>query len=147
MWPISCERDCQIMSFVFDGDVEASWIDYNGHMNDATYSLFITRANEKFIDQLGLGRIYLESTNCTLYTVEMNIKYLSEVKLENRLSAKVSIDQITSKSIKVKTLLYIDNRKLAAEALFTYLHYDQASEKVIDFSTEQSRKINEFLTA
>jgi len=134
------------MIFEFHGDVDPSWIDYNGHMNDATYSIFVTRANEQFIDQLGLGRSYLESSNCTLYTVEMHIKYLSEVKLENKLVAKISIDSLTSKSINMKTSLYIDGEKLAADSLITYLHYDQAAKKVVDFNLSQNAKIKEYLS-
>jgi len=134
------------MIFEFNGSVDPTWIDYNGHMNDATYSLFVTQANEKFINQLGFGRTYLDTTNCTLYTVEMHIKYLSEVKLENKLIAKINIDALTSKSINMKTLLYIDGNKLAAECLITYLHYDQTSKKVVDFSAAQSEKIKEYLS-
>ena len=134
------------MIFEFHGDVDPSWIDYNGHMNDATYSIFVTRANEQFIDQLGLGRSYLESSNCTLYIVEMHIKYLSEVKLENKLVAKISIDSLTSKSINMKTSLYIDGEKLAADSLITYLHYDQAAKKVVDFNLSQNAKIKEYLS-
>ena len=134
------------MIFEFNGSVDPTWIDYNGHMNDATYSLFVTQANENFIDQLGLGRTYLESTNCTLYTVEMRIKYLAEVKLENKLIAKINIDALTSKSINMKTLLYIDGEKLAAECLITYLHYHQTSKKVVDFSAAQSEKIKEYFS-
>jgi len=133
------------MIFEFHGDVDPSWIDYNGHMNDATYSIFVTKANEQFIDQLGLGRSYLEDNNRTLYTVEMHIKYLSEVKLENQLTAKINIEALTSKSINVRTSLYIDGEKLAAEALITYLHYDQVAKKVVDFSTVQNEKFKEYL--
>ena len=135
------------MIFEFHGDVDPSWIDYNGHMNDATYSIFVTKANEQFIDQLGLGRSYLEDNNRTLYTVEMHIKYLSEVKLENQLTAKINIEALTSKSINVRTSLYIDGEKLAAEALITYLHYDQGAKKVVDFSTVQNEKFKEYLPA
>jgi len=135
------------MIFEFHGDVDPSWIDYNGHMNDATYSIFVTKANEQFIDQLGLGRSYLEDNNRTLYTVEMHIKYLSEVKLENQLTAKINIEALTSKRINVRTSLYIDGEKLAAEALITYLHYDQAAKKVVDFSTVQNEKFKEYLPA
>ena len=131
------------MPFIHRSDVNPAWIDYNGHMNDAQYSVFVTLANEQFIDSIGMGRDYLESTGKTLYTVEMHIKYLSEVKLENKLEARVHVASNTSKSMNVKTDIYINGEKLAAEAEITYLHYDQNAKKVVDFSEGQLAKINE----
>lgn len=114
-------------------------------MNDSAYSVFVTRANEKFIESLGMGQKYLEATNKTLYTVEMHIKYLSEVKSDNELTAQIRIASCTSKSMNVKTDIYINNEKLAAEAELTYLHYDQEASKVVDFSDGQRSAINEYL--
>ena len=131
------------MPFLHSSEVNPAWIDYNGHMNDAQYSVFVTLANEQFIDSIGVGRDYLESTGKTLYTVEMHIKYLSEVKLENKLEARVHVASNTSKSMNVKTDIYINGEKLAAEAEITYLHYDQNAKKVVDFYEGQLAKINE----
>mgnify|MGYP003350623041 CR=1 FL=1 len=131
------------MPFIHRSDVNPAWIDYNGHMNDAQYSVFVTLANEQYINSIGMGRDYLESTGKTLYTVEMHIKYLSEVKLENKLEARIHVASNTSKSMNVKTDIYINSEKLAAEAEITYLHYDQNAKKVVDFSESQLAKINE----
>ena len=131
------------MPFIHSTEVNPAWIDYNGHMNDAQYSVFVTLANEQFIDSIGMGRTYLEATGKTLYTVEMHIKYLSEVKLENKLEARVHVASQTSKSMNIKTDIYINGEKLAAEAEITYLHYDQNAKKVVDFTEGQLAKINE----
>ena len=131
------------MPFIHSSEVNPAWIDYNGHMNDAQYSVFVTLANEQFIDSIGMGRDYLESTGKTLYTVEMHVKYLSEVKQENKLVARVHVANNTSKSMNVKTDIYINGEKLAAEAEITYLHYDQTAKKVVDFSEGQLAKIYE----
>ena len=131
------------MPFIHSSEVNPAWIDYNGHMNDAQYSVFVTLANEQFIDSIGMGRDYLESTGKTLYTVEMHVKYLSEVKQENKLVARVRVANNTSKSMNVKTDIYINGEKLAAEAEITYLHYDQTAKKVVDFSEGQLAKIYE----
>lgn len=131
------------MTFIHISQVNPAWIDYNGHMNDSAYSIFVTLANELFIDSIEMGRAYLEATGKTLYTVEMNIKYLSEVKLENNLEARVHVASQTSKSMNIKTDIYINGEKLAAEAEITYLHYDQNAKKVVDFSESQLAKINE----
>ena len=131
------------MPFIHNSDVNPAWIDYNGHMNDSAYSVFATLGNEKFIESLGMGQKYLEATGKTLYTVEMHLKYLSEVKQEHQLTSRITIASNTSKSMNVKNDIYINNEKLAAESEITYLHYDQNAKKVVDFSESQLAKINE----
>ena len=131
------------MTFQHHSEVNPAWIDYNGHMNDSAYLVFATLGNEKFIESLGMGQSYLEATGKTLYTVEMHLKYLAEVKHDDRLTSKITIASNTSKSMNVKNDIYINYEKLAAESEITYLHYDQSQKRVVDFTDEQLVKINE----
>ena len=56
------------------------WIDYNGHLRDAYYGLIISYACDALMDRLGMDSAYRERTRNTLYTVEMHVHYLQEVK-------------------------------------------------------------------
>ncbi|MDB6090608.1 MAG: 4-hydroxybenzoyl-CoA thioesterase [Gammaproteobacteria bacterium] len=56
------------------------WIDYNGHLRDAYYGLIVSFASDALMDRLGMDAPYRERTRNTLYTVEMHIHYLREVK-------------------------------------------------------------------
>jgi acyl-CoA thioesterase FadM len=56
------------------------WIDYNGHLRDAYYGLIVSHAIDALMDRIGIDAAYRERTGCTLYTVEMHIHYLHEVK-------------------------------------------------------------------
>jgi acyl-CoA thioester hydrolase len=56
------------------------WIDYNGHLRDAYYGLIVSLASDALMDRLGMDASYRERTRNTLYTVEMHIHYLREVK-------------------------------------------------------------------
>jgi acyl-CoA thioester hydrolase len=56
------------------------WIDYNGHLRDAFYGLIVSYASDALMDRLGMNSEYRERTRNTLYTVEMHIHYLHEVK-------------------------------------------------------------------
>jgi len=56
------------------------WIDYNGHLRDAYYGLIVSYACDALMDRLGIDAAYRERTRNTLYTVEMHIHYLQEVK-------------------------------------------------------------------
>lgn len=65
---------------IYRARIESSWIDYNGHLRDAYYGLVASYALDEVMDHLGLDAAYRESTQCTLYTLEMHVHYLHEVK-------------------------------------------------------------------
>jgi acyl-CoA thioester hydrolase len=65
---------------IYRARIESSWIDYNGHLRDAYYGLVASYALDEVMDHLGLDASYRESTQCTLYTLEMHVHYLHEVK-------------------------------------------------------------------
>jgi acyl-CoA thioester hydrolase len=56
------------------------WIDYNGHLRDAYYGLVVSYACDALMDRLHLDAAYRERTRNTLYTVEMHIHYLREIR-------------------------------------------------------------------
>jgi acyl-CoA thioester hydrolase len=55
------------------------WIDYNGHLRDAYYSLIVSFAADALMDRVGMDEAYRGRTRCTLYTLEMHMHYLHEV--------------------------------------------------------------------
>lgn len=71
--------------------IEPAYIDYNGHLRDAYYGLIFSYAIDDVMDHLGIDAAYRESSRCTLYTLEMHIHYLHEVKSTDELSVETSI--------------------------------------------------------
>lgn len=67
------------------------WIDYNGHLRDAYYGLIVSYACDALMDRVGLDTAYRARTHCTLYTLEMHLHYLQEVKGSDRVSVAVTI--------------------------------------------------------
>ena len=65
---------------VYRATIEPAWIDFNGHVRDAYYGLVASYAVDDVMDRLGLDGAYRERTHCTLYTVELHLHYLHEVK-------------------------------------------------------------------
>jgi len=61
-------------------DIAPEWIDYNGHLRDAYYSLIVSLAADALMDRLGMDEAYRKRTRCTLYTLEMHMHFLREVK-------------------------------------------------------------------
>ena len=76
---------------VYHAAIEPAWIDFNGHVRDAYYGLVASYAVDDVMDQLGLDAAYRERTHCTLYTVELHLHYLHEVKSSDDLRVISSV--------------------------------------------------------
>jgi acyl-CoA thioester hydrolase len=63
---------------VLSGTVLESWVDFNGHMADASYGIVLSDAITAFMDMICIDAEYRRKTNNTLYTMEMRILYLRE---------------------------------------------------------------------
>jgi acyl-CoA thioester hydrolase len=86
---------------IYRARIESSWIDYNGHLRDAYYGLVASYAIDDVMDHLGLDAAYRENTRCTLYTLEMHVHYLHEVKSTDDLGVSSLILDFDRKRIHV----------------------------------------------
>jgi acyl-CoA thioester hydrolase len=84
---------------VYQVKIEPEWIDFNGHVRDAYYGLAASYAVDDLMDHLGLNAAYRESTRCTLYTIEMHIHFLREIKNSDDLKIATSILDVDRKRI------------------------------------------------
>ena len=76
---------------IFRTGIEPAWIDYNGHLRDAYYGLIVSFGVDALMDRIGLDEAYRTRTGCTLYTLEMHIHYLHEVKADATVATDVRI--------------------------------------------------------
>jgi acyl-CoA thioester hydrolase len=84
---------------VYHVKIEPEWIDFNGHLRDAYYGLAASYAVDGLMDHLGLDAAYRENSRCTLYTLEMHIHFLHEVKDSDDLKIFTSILDVDRKRI------------------------------------------------
>ena len=56
------------------------WIDYNGHMNVAYYTLAFDKALDVVFDRLDLGVEYVNRTGSSAFILQNHIAYLAELK-------------------------------------------------------------------
>src|SRR5208283_2742563 len=84
---------------VYHARIEPDWIDYNGHLRDAYYGLAASYAVDDLMDYLGLDAAYRHSTHCTLYSLEMHMHFLREVKESDDLKIITSIFDFDRKRI------------------------------------------------
>jgi acyl-CoA thioester hydrolase len=81
--------------------IQPEWIDYNGHLRDAYYGVALSRALDDLMEQLGLDAAYRERTHCTLYTLELHMHYLHEVKAADALQLSTVILDADAKRMHV----------------------------------------------
>ena len=86
---------------VYHAKIEPQWIDFNGHLRDAYYGLVASYAIDDFMDYLGLDAGYRARTHCTLYTLELHLHFLHEVKSTDDLRVESVILDFDRKRIHV----------------------------------------------
>jgi acyl-CoA thioester hydrolase len=128
---------------VYRATIEPDWIDYNGHLRDAYYGLVASYAVDDVMDTLGLDAAYRERTHCTLYTLEVHLHYLHEVKSSDDLRVISSVLDFDRKRIQIGCR-FICSRvsEAVATAEMMLLHVHQGDKpSVASFPDEVSAKL------
>jgi len=110
---------------VYRAKLEADWIDYNGHLRDAYYGLVASYASDAVMDDLGIDAAYRERTRCTLYTLEVHLHYLHEVKFSDALEVRSSVLDFDAKRIHLGCTFScprIDGAVATAEMMLMHVH-------------------------
>ena len=66
-------------------EVLPAWLDYNGHMNVAYYSLAFDIAGEELVKHAGMGEDYTRETQNSWMVLEAHITYQNEAQLGDAL--------------------------------------------------------------
>lgn len=129
--------------------VAGEWIDYNGHLRDAYYSLIVSLATDELMVRLGIDEHYRQSTRCTLYTVEMHMHFLREVLATDVVEVSVRILGIDRKRIHAGfDLRRRADPDLVASAELMLLHVRQGgSPAAVPFPEAISATLGEFSAA
>ena len=116
---------------IFETPILPEWIDYNGHLRDAYYVLIVSLATDALMDRVGLDAAYRQRTHCTLYTVEMHIQYLHEVKRTDTAAVTMRILGADAKRLHAAfELARAGSGPVAAVAELMLLHVRQQGDAV-----------------
>ena len=128
---------------VYHATIEPAWIDFNGHVRDAYYGLVASYAVDDVMDQLGLDAAYRERTHCTLYTLELHLHYLHEVKSTDDLRVVSSVLDCDRKRIHLGCRFLcsrVDEPVAAADMMLLHVHQGDKP-AVAPFPDEVSAKL------
>lgn len=111
---------------VYRTAVAEEWIDYNGHLRDAYYGLIVSLACDALMDRLGMDAAYRARTGNTLYTVEMHVHFLQEVKKSDMVLVNVRMLGADQKKIHAAFDVFREGDEVvAASAELMLLHVHQ----------------------
>ena len=86
---------------IYRTEVLPAWVDYNAHLRDAYYVLVLSLATDALMDRIGLDAAYRARTACTLYSLEMHMHWLHEVKGTDTLEVDAHLLSVDKKRLHV----------------------------------------------
>ena len=110
------------------------WVDYNGHLRDAFYLLIFSYATDALMDRLGLDSQNRETSGHSLFTLEVHLNYLHEVRLGAHVEVRTQLIGHDKKRLHVYHSLHRvgDERALAGNEQML-LHVDLAGPRSAPF--------------
>ncbi|UII71139.1 thioesterase family protein [Pseudomonas sp. HN11] len=119
----------------FTTQVQPDWVDYNGHLRDAFYLLIFSYATDALMDTLGLDSENREVSGHSLFTLEVHLNYLHEVKLGADVEVHTQLIAFDAKRLHLYHSLHLvgDEKELAGNEQML-LHVDLAGPSSAPFT-------------
>jgi acyl-CoA thioester hydrolase len=132
----------------FEGEVLPEWIDYNGHMNLAYYTVLFDQATDLLFDELGLGLDYRRDTLQGTFVAETHNRYERELLVGARVRIATQILATDEKRLYLGHEMFAlaDGERAATQELM-FLHVDLAARRVTPFPPDLRRRIGELAAA
>lgn len=102
--------------------VPVTWVDYNGHMNDAFYLTAFSQACDQMLRWAGMDTDEVADGH-SVFTVETHIRYLEEVNIGDTIRVDMRVIEGGGKKLHIWQELFVQDR-LCATAEQLMLHVD-----------------------
>jgi len=127
----------------YQGEVLAEWIDINGHMNLAYYTVLFDYATDALFDAIGIGRRYKDTTNHGTFVVETHNLYERELLVGERVRVATQILGTDSKRLHLAHEMFnLASCERAATQELMYLHIDLSARRVVRWLPEARERVN-----
>jgi acyl-CoA thioesterase FadM len=124
--------------------VRPEWIDFNGHLHDASYATVFADAHELVFEHLGLSADYRTSHDAAMFTVETHIRFLAECSAGQTLTATTTLVDADAKRVRLHSELDADDL-LAATGESLYLHVDTATGRTTPLPADRQAGVDTML--
>jgi acyl-CoA thioester hydrolase len=128
--------------------VQPEWIDYNGHMNVAYYTLVFDRATDALLDHLAIGAAYRQASNRSIYVLEAHTSFRQEVRLGDRLAVASRLLDADEKRLHIFHRMTLEGSGgEAATSELLALHVDLAGPRAAPFDAGRRAAIAALIAA
>lgn len=110
---------------IFEGKVQADWVDYNGHMNDAAYALAFSKSVDKLMGLIGIDERFINEHYYTIYTLETHIVYLKETMEGEAFTVRVQLIDHDEKRLHVFFIMHSEDGERLATSEQMLIGIDQ----------------------
>ncbi|HKS89205.1 MAG TPA: thioesterase family protein [Stellaceae bacterium] len=132
----------------FRGTVQPEWIDYNGHMNLAYYTVLFDGSTDLLFDELGLGLDYRRDRQLGTFVAETHNLYERELLVGAEVSVATQILGADDKRLHLGHEMFaVDGGGRAATQELMFLHVDLARRRVCPFPDELRRRVAAWASA
>ena len=122
--------------------VQQDWIDYNGHMNMAYYVLLFDQSLDYVYDLLEIGESYVREQNGSCFTREIQVNYLRELSLGDRVVVEFQLLDWDAKRLHFfQTMRHGDEGYVAATSEQLALHVDMTSRRTAPFPNAVQQRL------
>lgn len=132
--------------FEYTTKVKDSWVDHNGHMNDAEYNRVFSDATDAWLAYLGLDKETIAQSQYTVFTLENHVMYLKEIKVDELISVNVELYDYDAKRLHVFMTLRDANQSRCATYEVMLMGMNTAIDKPEVFPEMIKKAIEDYAT-
>jgi acyl-CoA thioesterase FadM len=104
----------------------------------------LTRAHELLLEHLGLSADYRRTHQASMYTVEMHLRFVSDVTTGQTLTASTLVVEADRKRLRLRSELYADGVP-AATGECLYLHVDTEAGRTAPLPPDRQSAVDALL--
>lgn len=129
--------------FFYEMMIREHHLDSYGHVNNATYVQIFEEARWESITRNGYGYEAVQQKRKGPVLLEINVKFLKEVKLREKIRISVNAEPMKGKIGVINQQIFKDNGAVAAEARVVYGMFDLEARKLISPPTDWLKAIGQ----
>ena len=127
----------------YRGEVRPEWIDHNGHMNLAYYTVLFDYATDLMFDVLDLGRRYRVATDHGTFVTETHNRYERELLVGEKVRVTIQILFADDKRLHLAHEMFrLDSGERAATQELLFLHVSLAARRVTPFPPDLHARVH-----
>ena len=119
------------MVYQYPVTIKEHHLDSYGHVNNAAYLELYEEARWEAITQGGYGYNTIHETGLGPVILEVNLKFLKELKLREKITITLETVSYEGKICKLKQQMIKENKEIASEGQFTIAFFDLKNRKLI----------------